>query len=62
MRTTLAARYWFMEGRLTVDDGFDAKQDGEIEKGIRVIRKARQLAKKYPNRFVRDASYDFEIA
>ncbi len=57
-----STRYLFTKGRLLVDYGSDIKQDTEIQKGISVVRKAKDLAKTYPNRFARDADYDFEIA
>jgi len=57
-----SARYLFTKGRLLVDYGSAIKQDREIENGISLVRKAKELAKKYPNRFARDADYDFEIA
>lgn len=57
-----STRYLYRKGRLLVDYGSHTKQDAEVEKGINIIRKAQELAKTYPYRFVRDADYDFQIA
>lgn len=57
-----SARYLKVKGHLLIDYGSEAKRDGDIEKGIDLVRKAKDLSKTYPNPFAREADYDFDIA
>jgi len=57
-----SARYLTAKGRLQVDYGDWTKSDAEVEKGIIVLNKARDLLKTQPAPFVRDEFYDFYLA
>lgn len=55
-------RYLATKARILVSHGSWTKRDEEIEKGIHLLRKAKELAKTNPTPFAREADYDFQIA
>ena len=57
-----SARYLTTKGRTLVDFGNWTKNDAEIEKGIIVLNKARELLRTQPSPFVRDEYFDFHLA
>ena len=57
-----SVRYATAKGRLLIGYGKRTKLDAEIEKGIDVLKKSRELFQKEPSPFVHDENYDFLIA
>ena len=57
-----SARYLTTKGRVLVDYGKWKKDDAAVEKGIGILKKARDLLQAQPSPFVRDESYDFYLA
>jgi tetratricopeptide (TPR) repeat protein len=60
-----SVRYLTAKGGILVGcgcNGMGTKRDAEIEKGIRVLKQARELLQRQPSRFVRDEHYDFYLA
>jgi len=55
-------RYLMTKGKLMVRYGEATRQDAQIEKGILVLRKARELSKTHPNPYSLPADYDFQLA
>jgi tetratricopeptide (TPR) repeat protein len=57
-----SAHYLTAKGRILVGYGKWTKRDGEIEKGISDLKKARERLQAHPSLFVRDENYDFYLA
>ena len=57
-----SSRYLVARGRILMNYGAGRKQDADIEKGIDLIRKAKELAKTQINPYISEALYDFYIA
>jgi tetratricopeptide (TPR) repeat protein len=55
-------RYLMTKGKLLVSYGEQTKQDAQIEKGIGLIHKAKELSKTQPNHYSLPADYDFQLA
>ncbi len=57
-----SSRYLLAKGKLLVRYGDHIRQDAQIEKGIRLIRNAKELSKTHPNPYSLPADYDFQLA
>jgi len=57
-----SARYLTAKGRLQIDSGRWTKSDLEIEKGIGILKEARELLRTQPSPFVRDEYYEIYLA
>lgn len=57
-----SARYLTAQGRLLADSGKWTKSDAQIETGLQVLGKARELLRSQPSPFVRDQNYEFYLA
>lgn len=57
-----SVRYLTAKGRLLIGYGKWIKRDAAIDKGIAVLKRARELLQKAPSPFVRDENYDFYLA
>ena len=55
-------RYLMAKGTLLVYYGSWIKQDGEIERGITLLRKAKELSKTHSNPYACEMHYNFQIA
>ena len=57
-----SARYQKAKGTLLIEAGQLEDDDGEVERGIAILQRAREQARTSPSMFVHDVQFDFDVA